>query len=489
MINPKTPVLVGVAQVLYRLDSYETLIEPVDMMLDACNQAASDAGNPNLLGQLQSVRVIRGVWQYDNPARYLAEKLGVPTAQTAGTHFGGNQVQYVVNQTAVDLLEGRFDLVLITGAENGYSLAKARKAGKRIQWRQTPGSYDTIIGYEKAEHHEHELARGINQAIQIYPMYENAMRHHLGESIDQHLRRVSGLWSRFNEVALNNPNAWIKDRYTAEQIATPSPSNRLISVPYTKLMNSNNAVDMSAALVMCTVERARKLGIPPEKWIYPQSGADGVDHSNASIRDNFYSSPGIGLVGRRALELASTSIESLSYVDLYSCFPSAVQIAARELGLKETDQLTITGGLTFAGGPLNNYVMHSIARMVELLRIDRDALGMITANGGNLSKHAHAIYSGQPPERDFRWENVQEHIDQLPRRETIADYQGNVTVESYTAMFGADGPERGYFACLTPAGQRVWAVTDEPGLLDAMTREEFCGRSARLDGTGGIKVI
>ena len=488
MINPKTPVLVGVAQLLYRRDSYETLIEPVDMMLDACRQAADDAGNPNLLGQVQSVRVIRGVWQYDNPARYLAEKLGVPTAQTAGTNFGGNQVQYVVNQTAADLLEGRFDLVLITGAENGYSLAKARKAGQRIGWRPTPGSYDTIIGYEKAEHHEHELARGINQAIQIYPMYENALRYHLGESLDQHMRRVSGLWSRFNEVAIDNPSAWIRDRYTAEQIATPSASNRLVSVPYPKLMNSNNAVDMSAALVMCTVEKAGKLGIPPEQWIYPHSGADGVDHSNASIRDNFFSSPGVGLVGRRVLELASTSIENLSYIDLYSCFPSAVQIAARELGLAETDQLTITGGLTFAGGPLNNYVMHSIARMVELLRSDRDALGLITANGGNLSKHAHAIYSGQPPAKDFRWENVQPEIDLLPRKETIPDYRGEVVVESYTAIFGATGPEKGYFACLTPKGQRVWAVTDEPDLLDAMTREEFCGRSARLADKGVLTI-
>jgi acetyl-CoA C-acetyltransferase len=488
MPNPNTPVLVGVAQLQYRIKDLEEVTEPIDMMLQASEQAALDAGNPSLLGQVQSVRVIRGMWRYDNPARYVSEKIGAPGAQTVGTNFGGNQVQYIVNQTAVDILAGQFDLVLITGAENGYSAAKARKAGVSLNWRETPGTYDAIMGYARAEHHENELARGIRQAIQIYPMYDNALGHHRGETVEQHKKRVSELWSRFNDVAQSNPHAWIRDNYTAEEIITPSKTNRPISVPYTKLMNSNNAVDMSAALIMCSTEKADQLGIPRSKWIYPQGGADGVDHSNASIRHNFYSSPGVAITGNRALELAGTSINELSYVDLYSCFPSAVQIAAEELGLQETSQLTITGGLTFGGGPLNNYVMHSIARMVELLRENPAAKGLITANGGNLSKHAHCVYSGEPPRQDFRFENVQAEIDSLPSRETLAEYHGDVTIESYTAMYGGEQPTIGHFACLTPDGKRVWINTDDKSLLQSMVVEEFCGRTARISSGGVISV-
>jgi acetyl-CoA C-acetyltransferase len=489
MTNPNTPVLVGVAQLQYRIMDLDDVTEPIDMMLQASKAAAADTGNPSLLGQIQSVRVIRGMWQYQNPARYVAEKIGVPNAQTTGTNYGGNQVQYVVNQTSVEILSGKFDLVLITGAENGYSAAKARKAGVDLKARETSGKYDAIIGYETPEHHENELAKGIGQAIQIYPMYENASRYHRGETIDQHRKRVSELWSRFNDVAQSNPHAWIRENRTAEEIRTPSQTNRPVSVPYPKLMNANNAVDMSAALIMCSVAKAEQLGIHRSQWVYPQAGADGVDHANASIRDNFYSSPGIGITGNRVAELANTPIEALTYVDLYSCFPSAVQIAAAELGLAETSQLTITGGLTFGGGPVNNYVMHSIARMVELLRENPTEKGLITANGGNLSKHAHCIYSGDPPEHDFRFENVQEEIDRLPARETLAEYVGHVTIESYTAMYGAEGPVIGYFACLTQGGKRVWANTEDTPLLQSMTTEEFCGRSARLDNAGVITVL
>ena len=125
---------------------------------------------------------------------------------------------------------------------------------------------------------------------------------------------------------------------------------------------------MGAAIILCSVEKARELRIPEEKWVYPLAGVQGYDHFSASVRDNFHSSPGLGLVGKRVMELAKVSPEEVDYVDLYSCFPSAVQIAARELGFSEERQLTVTGGLTFGGGPLNNYVMHAVARTVELLR-------------------------------------------------------------------------------------------------------------------------
>jgi acetyl-CoA C-acetyltransferase len=317
-------------------------------------------------------------------------------------------------------------------------------------------------------------------------MYDNAIRHHRGESIDAHLKRISGLWSRFNDVAQGNPNAWIRDNFSARDIRTPSPRNRPVSFPYTKLMNSNMAVDMSAALILCSVGKARALGIPEDLWVYPHAGVEGYDHFSASVRDNFYTSPGIRIVGHRVLELADTSVCELALVDLYSCFPAAVQIAAQELGLPETSQLTVTGGLTFGGGPLNNYVMHSVARMVELLRKQPGKRGLITANGGNLYKHAHCVYSSEPPVRDFQFENVQARIDELPARECVADYRGDVEIESYTVMYRGDDLDTGHCACLTPDGARTWANTRDPEVMLAMTCEEFCGRSARIDGNGTI---
>jgi acetyl-CoA C-acetyltransferase len=488
-MNPNTPILVGVAQLQHRIKDLDDVIEPLDLMLQASKAAEEDTG-VKLLSKVQSVRVVRGLWSYENPARYLADVMGAPNAQTAITRFGGNYNQVVVNDTAASILSGELDLVLITGAEIGYSLAKARKAGTRIEMREVPGQVDLLFGEsQQSEHHEYEIAKGIQTAIQVYPMYENAIRFHRGESLQTHIERVSSLWSRFSEVAEGNPNAWIRNRVSAEKIRTISENNRAVSFPYTKLMNSNNSVDMAAALIMCSVEKAKQLSIPEHLWIYPHAGVEGRDHYCASVRDNFYSSPGIRLVGRRLFELADVDANDLDYVDLYSCFPSAVQIAAKELGLSEGRDLTVTGGLTFGGGPLNNYVMHSIARMVELLRKNPEGKGLITANGGNLYKHAHCIYSGLPPEKDFKRDDVQSQIDALPARECLPEFTGKVTIESYTVMYSGDLPHIAHVSCLTQAGQRVWVNSNDMNLMQSMICEEFCGRDARIDRDQRITVL
>ncbi|MFT7132326.1 MAG: acetyl-CoA C-acetyltransferase [Cyclobacteriaceae bacterium] len=484
MMNPNTPVIIGVAQVEQRPADPLAGQQPIDMMVDAVRQAARDTGNEGLLAAVESVRVIRGIWRYKQPAGYVAEKIGVPDAETVGSCFGGNMVQTVVNQSALDILNGDKSLIVITGAENGNSQAKARKAGIQLPVTETAGDYSRMIGEEAPMSAEAEVARGIRMAIQYYPMFENALRYHKGETLDAHQKRISELWAGFSRVASDNPHAWIKTPVDAETIRTPAPSNRMISYPYPKLMNSNSAVDMGAALIMCSVAKARELDIDESQWVYPWAGTDAHDHYFVSNRDNLYSSPAIRIAGKRLLELAGLQVSDIDLLDVYSCFPSAVQVAVNELGLDASKPLTVTGGLTFGGGPLNNYVMHSIARMVELLRAAPGQKGMITANGGWLTKHAFGLYSTTPPETDFQHEDVQAAVDATPRRECLADYAGPITIESYVVMYGADGPATGNIAGLTPAGERVWANTEDQALIDDMTRREFCGLAADVNADG-----
>ena len=490
MFNPRTPVLVGVGQVLNRLETLAEAKEPLEMMMDAILMAEKDTGVDKLLTQAQSVRVVRGMWGYENPAKLLAERIGAGGAESVGTLIGGNQNQVVINETASAILNNGLDLAVITGAENGKSAGKARKAGIALAETPAPGTYDRVIGAEQQpEHHEFERARGIMRAIQIYPMYDNAIRQARGESINQHAERVSALWSRFNDVGQRNPSAWVQHNMTAEEIRTPSETNRRISFPYTKFMNANMSVDMGAALIMCSASKANSLGIAQDRWIYPYAGVVGYDHFSASVRDNFYSSPGIRVIGRRLLELTDTKVDELDFVDLYSCFPSAVQIAAEEYGLDENRDLTVTGGLTFGGGPLNNYVMHSIARTVELLREKKGARALITANGGNLYKHAHGIYGSEPPDRDFSVENVQAEIDALPSRECLSEFEGDATIESYTVMFNGDEPAIGHVACRTANDDRTWVNTADPDIMNAMLVEEFCRRPVRVKGPDELTIL
>ena len=185
-MNPNTPVIIGVAQLQQRVTELKDAKEPIDLMVDAVRQAASDAGNPGLLTSVDSIRVVRGLWRYRQPAGYVAESIGCPDAEKVGTCYGGNMVQSTLNASAMDILSGDRSLIVLTGAEIGNTQAKARKADYELPKKETEGKYDRIIGVEAVISGEAEQAREIQQPIQVYPMFENALRHYQGESIDEH---------------------------------------------------------------------------------------------------------------------------------------------------------------------------------------------------------------------------------------------------------------------------------------------------------------
>jgi len=483
-----SPVLVGVAQVEQRIEDYTAAREPLDLMIAAVRAAAEDAGSRELIAKANSVRVIRGIWPYKNPARIVAESVGVPKAETALTPFGGNFVQTAVNVSCLDILAGLHDIILITGAECGHTRAKARKADVHLEWQQAPGVSDRIIGEDRPMLHEAEMACGLYRAIQFYPMFENALRASRGESIDDHLRRISELWAGFSKIASANPHAWLRDPVSAEEVRTLGPKNRPVSFPYPKLMNSNISVDMGAALILTNVKTAKALGIPKSRWVYPQAGTDAHDTDFVSNRDTLYRSPAINIAGRRAMELAGLIPADVDYVDLYSCFPVAVQVSAAEMGFEFERPLTVTGGLTFNGGPLNNYVMHAIARMVEILREAPGKTGLVTANGGFLTKHAFGVYSSEPPDRPFQYEDCQSEVYVLPTRELAVEYTGRGMIESYTVMYGAEDPETAFASVLTPESKRTWAVTRDGDVMQAMTKEEFVGQTCTIGENGLLEM-
>ena len=498
--DDRQPIIVGVAQVEQRVDNPQVANEPLKLMVDAVKAAGVDCGNTKILNEVDSIRVVRGVWGYSNPARLVGELIGVTRVETGLTSLGGNYVQTLTNRSCLDIQTSKNEIIVVTGGECGHTQAKARKAGLNLAWnplKREPGANpiprndvdkpELFLGSNKITRHEAELRRGIQWPIQFYPIFETALRHANGESVKAHLKRVSELWERFSRAAVDNPNAWIRKQLSANEIRTPSPSNRPISYPYTKLMNSNNSVDQGAALILTSVGRARQLGISKDRWIYPHAGTEAWDHLYVSERDNLYSSPGIRLSANKLFELTGWGPETIDLVDLYSCFPAAVQISAKEIGLSLDRSLTVTGGLTFSGGPLNNYVMHAIARMVELLRMKPGAKGLVTANGGLLTKHALCIYSTEAPPKPFSCANVQNEVDATPRRKVALEHKGSATIESYVVMYDAEGhPTIAHTACILDDGRRTWANVLDREEVESMIKEEFCYRTGIINGKGHL---
>ena len=487
-LDPRTPVLVGTGQFVQRAEGLDDARDPVALMVDAIRLAAQDAGLSSV-PQPDSIRVVSLLsWKYGNPAQLIADDLGLSPRETGYSAMGGNTPQTLVNAASRQIQNGEIDLVILTGGETTRTRARYRKAGSEPNWR-THDSVPVLVSEDLQMNMQEEIDRKIVMPIQIYPMFETALRAQAGRSIDEHQKHISELWSRFSHVAAKNPYAWSQKAYTPEEIRTPSANNRMIGFPYTKFMNSNNDVDMSAALILCSAEKAEALGVPRDRWIFPHSGSDAHEHAFVSHRNHFYDTPAIELAGRRVLELAGLSINDIDIVDLYSCFPAAVQLGAKSLGLDINSQLTRTGGLPFAGGPWNNYVMHAIATVASELRNGVGTTGLVWANGGYTTKHAFGVYSTQPPTKAFQYDYPQSQIDALPSRTLAppADAAGEATVEAYSVMHDRDGnPERSILSCLLADGRRAWADTTDVALGRDMCANEWVGTKVRLDASGTL---
>ena len=489
-LDPRTPVLIGTGQVVQRAEGLDDALDAVGMMVQAIEKAAADAGLTSVPNP-DSIRVVNLLsWKYGNPAQFIAEDLKLSPRELGYSAMGGNTPQTLVNAASRQILAGELDLVILTGGETTRTRARYRKAGVEPQWR-TSDVEPVLVSEDLTMNMPEELERKIGMPIQVYPMFETALRAQAGRTLDEHQKHISELWSRFSAVAAKNPYAWSPKEYTAEEIRTPTANNRMIGFPYTKFMNSNNDVDMSAALIMCSVEKAEALGVPRDRWIFPHSGSDAHEHAFISHRNHFYDTPAIELAGRRVLELAGLTINDIDIVDLYSCFPAAVQLGAKSLGLDINSQLTRTGGLPFAGGPWNNYVMHAISTVASELRDGVGKTGLVWANGGYTTKHAFGVYSTEPPSSGFKYDYPQDQIDAMPRRSLASpvDAAGDVTVEAYSVMHDRDGnPERSIISCLLDDGRRAWGETADIATGRDMCTNEWVGKRVRLDTSGNLLV-
>lgn len=481
--------LVGYGQVNQRDENPE--VSPIDLMV----AAARNAADPRVLEAVDSVRVVNLLsWRYRDPGLLLAQRLHADNASTRYTGVGGNTPQSLVNEACRDIQNGRAEVILIAGGETWRTRSRLRAKGVRPDWPRQDESVPMAEGADEGVPMAGpaEIKINLDRPAFVYPMFEQALRIAAGESDEEHRRRIGELWAQFSAVAASNPHAWNRDAVPADQIWQPGPSNRMISWPYPKLMNSNNMVDQAAVLVLTSAEKAADLQISRDRWVFPYSGTDSHDTYAIGERAEFHTSPAIRIGGRRALELAGIGVDDVALVDVYSCFPSAVQVAANELGLPLGDPdrpLTVTGGLTFAGGPWNNYVTHSIATMAERLVAAPGQLGLITANGGYLTKHSFGVYGTEPPPHEFRWEDVQPEVDREPTREALVDWSGVGTVETWTTPFDREGaPEKAFLAVRTPDDARVLAVIPDAAGAAATVEEDIAGAKVQVnpDGTAAL---
>ncbi len=507
MPESNTPILVGCGDVTDLATPTGTGRSPYDLIAQAGRLALADAGASELAGAIDTIAMLRSYKDTShrfetrlggstNPPKSIAERLGLHAGRQIYTWNGGNMPQALVNQFAEEIACGAMRAAMIVGGEALRTQHGVERAGLPVSWQEDPGGKPELIGDPRRGWNEHEDRHNLRAAITQYPLFENAIRGRRGHTLAAHMQSMSRLMAGFARVAAGNPLATRREGYPAERLATVDTDNRWIGFPYPRLMVSNAFIDQAAAFIITSVGAARELGIPESKWVYLHGCADGHDHWYTTERFDLAASPAIRAVSRKALDMAGKAAADCRFLDLYSCFPSAIEIACEELGIAEDDPrgLTVTGGLVYFGGPGNSYVALSLCEMMRRLRAAPGTFGLVTANGNWVTKHSVGVYSTTP--REGRWQRespavLQAQLDALPKAPFTERANGPATTETYTVMHDKRGPAYSVlFGRLAATGERFIANTpSDPAVLQDFQDREGLGRIGIVRHADGLNTF
>ena len=486
----RIPVIVGVGQVNDRPADPTLGLDPGDLMEAALRRAEADGGG----GWLSRLDSLAQVDQVSFPhlgdlSAHLAARLGASPKLCAKTPSAmGDSPVRLLNEAANLIGPGEIGVAAVVGAE-ALRTAAARTAAAE---KAPPPARRT--GASPYANLDHMRRYGLVAAVDVYPLYENAGRAAYGQTLAQAQQESGEIWCRFSQVAAENEGAWIRKAYPVESILTPSPDNRPISHPYTKLMVANSSVNQGAGFIVTSLALARAAGVPESRVVYIGRGAAAHEHDDVLARDRFDRSAGMTVSLRRALDLNALSAEDLDFIEFYSCFPCVPKMARRVIDWPLEKPASVFGGLTFGGGPIGNYMSHAVVSMVQKLR-QGGRHGLLFANGG-FATHNHSIVLSRTPvaagtfPQDF---NHQAEADALrgPTPPLVLAYLGPGTIESYSAAYERNGSVRfGAIVGRGSGGERFLAKIsgdDARGIafLTDGAREPVGSRGEAVEGPDG----
>jgi acetyl-CoA C-acetyltransferase len=328
----------------------------------------------------------------------VAQRIGASPARAILEPIGGQGPQHAVTEFGAAIVAGAADVVMVIGSENGSTLRSfAKRPDKPDHSESVEGELeDRGYGYEGL-FSDYTVAHGLIGAPAQYGLLENARRGRVGLSVAGYRRAMAELFAPFSVVAAANPYAASPEQRTVDEIISVDDDNRMICDPYPRLLVARDQVNQGAAVVITSVETARRLGVPERNWVYLRGHADLVDQSLLDRADLSSSSASV-LAVEEALRSAGVGLADIATFDLYSCFPVAVFSICDGTGLATNDPrgLTVTGGLPYFGGPGNSYSLHAIAETVTRMRSAPGSYGLVGANGGIMSKYSAGVYSTVP---------------------------------------------------------------------------------------------
>lgn len=406
-----------------------------------------------------------------NPPWSLGHRIGANAADLVYAPQGGDTPQTLVARACDRISSGESEVALVIGAEAMRTQLGAARAGLVLDWSEDAPEAPNELGGVSQLYSEGEVRHGMRSAVAMYAFFEQALRRKQRTTLERRRETLGRLFESFSAVAQQNPYATRRQTYSAEEITHVGPLNALVGFPYTRLMTASVNVDQAAGIILTSDRNADEWGVPRDRRVYPLAASAAHDTWFASERKDMTTSPAVAAVVADVLAQAGIALADVDMFDIYSCFGSAVEVACDAIGLDLDDPrgLTVTGGLPFFGGPGNNYVTHAIAEMVSRIRRTPDACGLVTANGGLLTKHAAGLYGSKPPVEAWatgRAVGIQRRIDAMPTVPIVEHPTGRGTIETCTVLHDRAGPRSGLIVGQSDGGGRFLAVTpSEPDIL------------------------
>jgi acetyl-CoA C-acetyltransferase len=486
-LDPSTPVLVGWQAVSRRDEDFRDGVEAVAMMAEAARSVVPDDLRPSVLPAIDWIGVTEGLTRYADPGRLVAERIGARGAHTVLAKIGVMQ-QTLISDACAAVRSGSSRFALVVGGEAHYRHVRAAAAGQAvIVTSQPPGvEPDETLSSEAFDagmDHPAEGDAGLAGTPGYYALIDSHWRSAHGLGLDEHRDAIAALYARFAEIATHNPHAARPHPYRASDIRDPSTTNPMIAFPYTKLMITTWTVDQGCALLFTTAATADAVGIPRDRWRFPVIAVESNHVVPVAARTRLSQPASLRIIADAVRQRTGIDTAEIELLDLYSAFPAPVLVAAEGLRVPQGRDLTLTGGMAFAGGPLNSYVFHAVARAADRLADPATPVALVSAVSGFYSKQGVLVIGSDPPGQPFESVDVTTDVAAAePAIPLARSAEGHGTVVAYTVLCTGGEPDRAIAVVDLDDGRRAVARSHDTDVMSSAMTDDLVGRTVAVRG-------
>ena len=466
------PVLIGLGTIQQK-GNYNQLDEALILMDKAFKKAIVDCTNNDITKYINEVRVPKGFWRYRDPGKWVAENNKIKSVKTTVTKVGILQ-QNLINTACDKIQNGEINASLILGGESRFKILRSSIENKEYietPLNTNPDIYDKSAEKLQLDIEEKELG---SMAVGYYAILESAFRFMLQNNHDDHSNYLSEIYSGYSKIAAINKDGWIEQSLDKKVIKTESKKNLRQAFPYNKYHCTSWNVNQACAIIICSEDIADKLNIPSDKRVYPLASSENNHMISTLQRPNLIEPVGMHLAAKFIMDICNENNLIPNLYDLYSCFPVAIQMFAKSLKLNDIKDKTVTGAMPFAGGPLNSYVLHSTAKLIEKLR-ENNGVGIVTGVSGMMTKQSYALWSKNPC-IDFRYEDCTKKASEIELPVKLSDKKnGSGKIIGYTILI-KDNTNKAIIFVDTDDKKRKLITSTNKNIINEMQNTEWVGK-------------